>query len=411
MLIFSDAVRAGTRLANSRIMFIAHMYSSCLLRKALLGFLPILAVGLVGSACSTSTTTPELTQTPVADSANSRQSDPISQAPTSTHSPDTDRNQDHSLPAPDIAVVVSPFLTTAEIVKRLRPSVVRVQTELIRRDLFGRPIPDTGVGTGEILDKQGHILTNSHVVEGAERILVTLRDNRTTEATLVGKDPSTDLAVLRITAENLAPITMGRSSELEVGEPVIAIGHALDLRGAPTVTGGLISALGRSIDLTQNTTVRNLIQTDAAINPGNSGGPLVNMRGEMIGVNTAKIQAGEGIGFAIAIDPALRVVRELIAKGSIERGFVGISVANVTEGLVVTEGVIVVQVQSGSPAKQAGLQTGDIIVELGGKPIRNVSDLEAILMDYGAGKTVNIHYFRDSSRKKVDITLSRRPSD
>ena len=193
--------------------------------------------------------------------------------------------------------------------------MVHILTEAVRLDQFNQPFPARGVGTGEIIDEQGHVLTNNHVIEGAETILVTLSDGRAFEAELIGGDAILDLAVLRIVAENLVPISIGKSSALRVGDSVIAIGHALNLPGGPTITGGWVSALNRSIDVSPTITMRNLIQTDAAINPGNSGGPLINLDGEMVGISTAKLPSGEGIGFAIAIDPAMPLIEELIANG------------------------------------------------------------------------------------------------
>ncbi len=237
-----------------------------------------------------------------------------------------------------------------EIIKALGPSVVHIQSEAVRLDQFNQPIPVRGVGTGEIIDEQGHILTNNHVIDGAKTILVTLSDGRALEAELIGGDAALDLAVLRIDAENLVPIPMGSSSTLQVGDSVIAIGHALNLPGGPTITGGWVSALNRTIDVSPTISMRNLIQTDAAINPGNSGGPLININGEMIGINTATLPSAEGIGFAIAIDSAMPQIEELIAVGKISRGFFGVSVVNITAalarnaGLPVTSGVGIVSV-------------------------------------------------------------------
>ena len=217
-----------------------------------------------------------------------------------------------------------------------------------------------GVGTGEIIDEDGHILTNNHVVEGAQRIVVTLNDNREFEAVFIGGDFFTDLAVVRIDAESLVTIPIGKSSELKVGEQVIAIGHALDLPGGPTITGSWVSALERSIDVSENNTMQHLIQTDAAINPGNGGGPLVNTSGQMIGINTIRIGSGEGIGFAIAIDHALPLIEELKTKGIIERSFLGARTVNITGGLAmnlglpVSAGAGIVAIAPGSPAERAG---------------------------------------------------------
>ena len=306
--------------------------------------------------------------------------------------------------------------TIPDIVKMLRPSVVHIQTEAVRFNVFNQPVPVGGVGSGEIIDHEGHILTNNHVVEGAERILVTLSDGRGLSAELIGGDPSIDLAVIRVDAADLTPITIGRSADLEVGEQVVAIGHALDLPGGPTVTVGYVSALDRSIDLSETATLEHLIQTDAAINPGNSGGPLVNLDGEMVGINTAKIQGGEGIGFAIAIDPVLPLIKELIAEGRIDRGFLGISVITITEtiamnaGLAVTSGVGVVSVVPGSPADLAGLRPNDVIVQVEDTAVDNISDLDGVLIEYREGTSVKVGFYRGDQERTLTVTLGERPN-
>lgn len=303
----------------------------------------------------------------------------------------------------------------AEIVKRLRPSVVHIQTESVRLDQFSLPSPNVGVGTGEILDEQGNILTNNHVVEGAQRIIVTLSDGRSFEAALVGTDSFTDLAVVRIKAQGLTPIPLGQSSTLEVGDDVIAIGQALDLEGGPTVTKGVVGALERSIAVDASTTIQHLIQTDAAINPGNSGGPLVDLMGRMVGVNSAGVPSAEGIGFAIAIDAAKPVIEELIANGRVQRGYVGITPTNITRGLAlnfnlpVTSGVGVVEVAAGSPADRAGLRAGDIIVKLAGEEVPNVAALADILTRHRAGNSVGVELFRGNARRSVTVVLGARP--
>ncbi|MEE9284481.1 MAG: trypsin-like peptidase domain-containing protein [Dehalococcoidia bacterium] len=304
-----------------------------------------------------------------------------------------------------------------EIVKRLTPSVVHIQTEAVRLDIFNRPVPVGGVGTGEIIDSRGLILTNNHVVEGAERIIVTLQDGRALEAEIVGRDPSTDLAVIRIEADNLTAIPLGSSAALEIGETVIAIGHALNLPGGPTVTGGLVSALDRVIDVSPTITIRHLIQTDAAINPGNSGGPLVNRRGQMVGINTAKIEAGESIGFAIALDPVRPIIEELISRGRVERGFLGASGVTITRALAmsrslpVDNGVGIVTVAPGSPAERAGLKPGDIIVGLAGKEVRNAGDLDSILVRYRTGASVTVEVLRGEQRLTLEAVLGDQPRD
>ena len=358
-----------------------------------------MVAGLVTAACAAATPSP--TAAPPA---------PASQSPAGAPVVADGR------PAP-VVTLAAPVGTRSvrEIVRDATPSVVQIQTEAVQLDFFNRPIPAGGVGTGEIIDTEGHILTNNHVVAGARKISVTLGDGRALEARLVGTDPSTDLAVLKIEVQGLVPIRIGRSSDLQVGDSVIAIGHALALPGGPTVTGGLVSALGRSIDLSPTSTIGPLIQTDAAINPGNSGGPLLNMNGEMIGVNTARVQAGEGIGFAIAIDSVMPLVGELVASGRIDRGFLGISPANLTQaiaeqlGVPAKEGILVVQVIARSPAERAGLRRGAVIVSIAGKPTNRLSDLESILWQYRKGEMVTVEYYQGKEKKSLDVTLGERP--
>ena len=325
-------------------------------------------------------------------------------------------------PSPTGAAVPPPVRSSAfgtsnmpEIIKALRPSVVHIQTEGVQLDQFNQPVPTGGVGTGEIIDDEGHVLTNNHVIDGAETILVTLSDGRAFEAELIGGDATLDLAVLRIDAEGLVPISIGKSSALQVGDSVVVIGHALNLPGGPTITGGWVSALNRSIDVSQTITMRNLIQTDAAINPANSGGVLINVDGEMVGIPTAKIPTGEGIGFAIAIDPAMPLIEELIANGRIDRGFFGVSGVNISEalarnvGLPVTSGVGLISVVPDSPAELAGLRVRDIIVGLAGNVVSNTAELDGILIRYRLGESVAVEFYRGNQKRTVNVTLGDRP--
>jgi serine protease Do len=285
---------------------------------------------------------------------------------------------------------------------------------------LNQPVQD-GVGTGVVLDADGHILTNFHVVEGAQRIIVTLDSKLSFEAELIGGDPRTDTAVIRIDAEGLVPAMLGVSAELEVGEDVIAIGHALGLRGGPTVSKGVVSALGRSIATGPQTTIVDLIQTDASINPGNSGGPLVNDRAEVVGINTAIIKESQGIGFAINIDDAKVVAEQLVAKGFVERGFIGITPFDLTPALIsqtnlglpidIVEGVIVLDVGPSFPAEQAGIQIGDVIVEMAGQPVVNTGHLSIFLMSHLPGEDVEIGFYRGKDKMTLTITLTERPAE
>jgi S1-C subfamily serine protease len=268
------------------------------------------------------------------------------------------------------------------------------------------------------MDKEGHIITNNHVVRlgsnrVAQRITVTLSDNRSFSAQVIGTDPQTDLAVIQINANNLTPATTGSSADLRVGEAVVAIGHALALEGGPTVSTGVVSAKDRSLQESDQVTLVGLIQTDAAINPGNSGGPLVNTRSEVIGINTARIPGStvEGIGFAIAIDNAKPIVQELLARGRVERGFLGLSLVDITPALAsannlpVTSGIGITAISANTPAARAGLQAGDIIVKIGEREIRNRGDLVQALTQYRSGERVIIDYYRGSDRRTVEVTI------
>ena len=321
-------------------------------------------------------------------------------------------------PVADLAVVTSADdeLTTVEVVKRLTPSVVQIVTEAVTMGFFNQPVPSQGVGSGVILDTEGHILSNNHVVAGAQQIIVTLSSGESFPASVVGTDPSTDTAVVRISAPELQPAELGNSSALQIGEDVIAIGHALGLKGGPTVTKGVVSARGRSIEVDPVTTIVDLIQTDAAINPGNSGGALVNTRAEVVGINTAIIPGSQGIGFAINIDDVKVVVQQLLDTGTVRRGFLGINPFNLNPGLAnqlrvpVVDGVAVAAVTRGTEAAAAGLRVGDVIVQLGDDPIRNTGELSKFLMKHLPGETVDIVYYRLDVRVRAKITLGAPPA-
>lgn len=312
-------------------------------------------------------------------------------------------------------------LTTPEIVAKLAPSIVRVQTSTATLDAFGRTQPSTGVGTGVIIDKNGYIVTNNHVVTAgngetpADHITVTLSDQRTLDATIVGRDQPTDLAVVKIDASDLTPATFADSGSLIVGQDVVAIGFALDLKGGPTVTRGVLSAKGRTIN-EQPYTINDALQTDAGINPGNSGGPLVNARGEVIGINTAIIQNAQNIGFSISVGLVEPTVRSLIDSGKIERAYLGVGTVDVTPAIAknfslpVDHGIAVTAVGRGTPAEAAGLRANDVIVKVDGQDVTNNGSLLAILAKHKAGDTVSVEYYRGGERNTIDVTLESRPS-
>ncbi len=310
----------------------------------------------------------------------------------------------------------APAGSTAALVERLRPSVVHILSEAATLDVFGQVTPSRGVGTGFIIDDAGHIVTNNHVVtidgdRTAQRITVTLSDGRKLRGKVVGRDVPTDLAVLEVDAKDLTPVVLGQSSSLLVGEDVVAIGNALDLPGGPTVTKGVVSALGRLIQ-EGSVTIPDAIQTDAAINPGNSGGPLVNIKGDVVGITTAVIRGdAEGIGLAISVDSAKPIIDELISKGNVDRGLLGVSIVEITPSLAesfdlpVDHGVGLRDVQPGGPAAEAGLKTGDIIVKLAEIQVNSSGDLFRALTEHRAGEKVTAEYYRDTEKKTVEVTL------
>jgi len=337
-------------------------------------------------------------------------------SPTATATPESTLVATPTATASVTPVTPEAALSTQEIVKRLRPSVVHILTEGASLDVFGQVQSTEGVGTGIILDTQGHIVTNNHVVfldsnQPARSITVTLNDGRKLTARLVGGDQPTDLAVLQIDATDLTPAVLGDASRLEVGEQVVAIGHALNLPGGPTVTSGVVSAKDRLIQ-EDPYMIPGAIQTDAAINPGNSGGPLVNAAAQVVGITTQVIRGtAEGLGFAISIDTAKPIIQELVAKGRVERGVLGIRLINITPeiaqqfDLPVESGVGIGSLDLGGPAARAGLLTGDIIVSIAGDAVNNSGDLIRILTEHKGGETVKVEYYRDTQRQEVEVTL------
>jgi serine protease Do len=322
-------------------------------------------------------------------------------------------------PAPANGSSAVTELSTPKLVQQLRPSVVRVESDAATLDVFGEVVPSRGVGTGFIIDEQGHVVTNNHVVvkpetcdEPSSQIKVTLNDGRTFPASIVGRDVPTDLAVLQIDATNLTPAELADSSSLQVGDDVVAIGNALDLPGGPTVTRGVASAEDRQIDEDQcGVSIPGAIQTDAAINPGNSGGPLINVEGDVVGITTAVISGAEGVGFAISSATAGPIIQQLIANGRVDRGFLGVSVVAVTSSLAqqlnlaVDQGVAIRQVQAGGPADSAGLERGDVITQLAGKDMATTGDLFRVLMEHEAGERVDVTYYRQGQAQHGEVTL------
>ena len=316
------------------------------------------------------------------------------------------------------------------VVRETRPSVVQItnQQALSQPGLGGSSgdLVPAGVGSGVIIDDQGHILTNNHVIEGAAGVVVRLTDGREFDAQVVGTDPRTDLAGVQIQGDNLPVAKLGASGDLQVGEWVVAIGNALGLVGGPTVTVGVVSAVGRTVQEPpsgnrQGTFLFDVIQTDAAINPGNSGGPLINLDGEVVGINTLGAgSAGQvpvqGISFAIAIDTALPLAQEMIQTGTVTHPYVGISYVPLNPavasqlGAPVSKGVAIGQVEPGSPAEAAGMQAGDIITAIDGSAIEGESDLPAALDAHNVGDEVAFTVLRDGSEIAITVVLGEAPT-
>ncbi|MDI6781790.1 MAG: DegQ family serine endoprotease [bacterium] len=285
------------------------------------------------------------------------------------------------------------------------------------KDFFGgspREFKDQSLGTGFIVDSQGYILTNNHVVKGADVITVHLLDGRKFKGKIIGTDPKVDLALIKIdVSDSLPTAKLGNSSKTKIGEWVIAIGNPFGLEH--TITVGVISAKGRSLG--QSTQYENFIQTDASINPGNSGGPLVNIYGEVIGINTAIVAGGQGIGFAIPVDIAKHIINGLIKHGKITHAWLGIYIQNIDETLAKhfkvdpESGVLVADVMKDSPAQKAGIKRGDIITMVNGRKILTPSDLQSEILEKEVGEKVEVTVLRDGKKDVYEIVLEEMDKD
>ena len=276
-----------------------------------------------------------------------------------------------------------------------------------------RDLKQQSLGSGFIVDREGYILTNNHVVEGADDIRVSLLDGRSYDAEVKGRDPKTDIALIKIKPENGLPVaTLGDSDALQVGEWVVAIGNPFGF--GHTVTAGVVSAKDRTIGAGPYDA---FIQTDASINPGNSGGPLFNVRGEVVGINSAIISSGQGIGFAIPINMAKNIMEQLRDKGSVTRGWLGVQIQALTpelrESLKLSAegGALVAGVIKGDPADKAGLKAGDVVVEFDGRPVRSDRDLVSIVGNTPVGRAVSLRVLRDGRSLSLEVRIARRSDD
>jgi S1-C subfamily serine protease len=309
-------------------------------------------------------------------------------------------------------------LSTQELVAKVAPAVVSIVVETVSYNWFWQAVPQTGAGSGIIISSDGYIVTNNHVVEDAEKVTVTLSDGRTFDATVVGTDAQTDLAVVKIDASNLSYLHFLSNSleQLSVLDPVVAVGNALALPGGPTWTTGVVSNLGRSIEEETGVVLDDLIQTDAAINAGNSGGPLLGAAGQVIGINVAIASNAENIGFAISTDTAIPVVQSLIAEGKVVRPWLGVSVATVTPAiqqyyhLSIGAGALITSVSSGSPASEAGLRAGDVIVKMDDGDINTAAELTTAISSHQIGDQIEIVYYRGNVQQVASATLEESPS-
>ncbi len=303
----------------------------------------------------------------------------------------------------------------AEVVERVSPAVVQVVATVPQTNIFGQQTLGASQGSGVFFDERGHILTNNHVVADATEVEVVLSSREHVNAEVVGVDPDTDLAVLRVDPADVAQLVivpLGQTDAMRPGEWVIAIGSPLGFQGSVTV--GVVSALGRSLAIDSSTRLDDLLQTDAVINPGNSGGPLLNLQGEVVGINTAIIrgQQADGIGFSISMETAIPVAAQLIENGRVIRPRMGVVIQDLTHamsierGLAVHEGVLVVAVMDAGPAERAGIQVDDVIVQVGDTPVATTTELVRLLMnDYRVGDSARVTVVRSAIHLTFDVTL------
>ena len=306
------------------------------------------------------------------------------------------------------------------VVDKVSPSVVNIeaQRQIPAQNRYSQTShrESQGNGSGVIFTSDGYILTNSHVVYDAQSLEVTLGDGRSYQGELIGDDPDTDLAVIRINAPNLVPATLGDSESLKVGQLAIAIGNPYGFQA--TVTTGVISALGRSFRSRNSRLIDDIIQTDAALNPGNSGGPLVSSHGEIIGINTAVIMSAQGICFAVPINAAKTVIPLLIKDGKVRRGYIGIGGQNVQiprqivlfHELAVEKGIFVFSIEKYSPAFRSGLMEGDVIVGFNNQPLSCVDDLHKVLTHQEVGVRSHLTVLRDGQKLVINIVPQESPS-
>ncbi len=360
----------------------------------------LIVASLMASACGCSMLIPQ-----PATPATPPQSQPTSQSEYTDPDWTFPSGNSQSLqPLPDIA----------QVVKEVMPSVVSVMTEMVAYDVFNQEYTQSAAGSGVIIDSEGYIITNNHVIENAKEVQVELLDGSIFPASIVGSDALTDLAVIKVAEEGLPYATLGDSPRLAVGEWVVAIGNALG--EGISASQGIVSRLDVSVSISGNT-LRDLIQTTAAINPGNSGGPLVNMSGEVIGINSVKVAdiGVEGMSYAISMNSAEPIVSALIQQGYVTRPWLGVSLYTVdrlvalVNDLSVQEGVLVLEVSRNSPAEAAGLKKGDVIIQFDEKKTVTTDDLLQAILNSEVGQTVEITFVRGEGTGKTSAQLQESP--
>lgn len=302
------------------------------------------------------------------------------------------------------------------LVDQVESTVVSISVESRARGLFF-DFTEEGAGTGIVVRPDGYLVTNLHVVQDADTVLVTMPDGSSYEAQVIGMDRLTDLVVLKIEAKNLDAAIFGNSSQLRVGDWVLALGNALALKGGPSVTLGIVSALGRTVRTQESEDLYDMIQTDAAINQGNSGGPLVNMNGEVIGINTAVFREANGIGFTVSSNVAKPIIDSLIDHGRVVRPLMGIMGRDVTAalasrlGLEVEDGIAIIRLDRDGPAYSAGMRPGDIIVRLDNQLTPDMAKFLSILWTRDVGDTVDVEYMRGNKSIITVVILAERDDD
>jgi serine protease Do len=315
---------------------------------------------------------------------------------------------------PAVESEASALPSIADVVALVKPSVVAINTEYVTY-IFNQPYEEEGAGSGWIIDEDGLIVTNNHVVEGANSVTVTLADGRTFPAETIRTDQLSDLAIIKIDAHNLPAAKVGDSAELRVGDWVVAIGNSLGM--GISATKGIVSAQGISLSVSEGQTLDDLIQTDAAINPGNSGGPLVNMAGEVIGITSIKVaQVGvEGMGYAISSNTATPIIQQLVQNGYVVRPWLGVVLYTVDQyavfryGLAVDKGALITEMALGSPADEAGIEPGDVITEFAGEEITTADELIQAIHSCQIGQEVEITYWRGDAENTTRIILAESP--